>query len=55
MANFSNKVYSNTGKSGKKKDLSGYYYHKTQAQQQDNLIKLWLKEKNKKIKIQKTV
>jgi len=50
MANYSNKTYSNTGKSSKGKDFAGHYYHKTQAQKQDTLIKIWLKEQNKKLK-----
>lgn len=50
MANFSNKTYSNTGKSSKGQDFGGHYYHKTQAKKQDNLIKTWLKETKQKFK-----
>lgn len=50
MANYSNKTYSNTGKTSKGQDFAGYNYHRTQAQKQDKLIKIWLKQTKKKLK-----
>jgi hypothetical protein len=50
MANYSNKTYSNTGKSSLGQDFLGHYYHKTQAKKQDILIKTWLKQTKQKLK-----
>jgi hypothetical protein len=45
MAQYKNKAYANNSRLGSPKDYSGYYYHLTQEQRQDKLIKEWLTDK----------
>lgn len=54
MAQFKNKVYSNTSKGSSVKDTEGFYYHYTQQKKQDRLIEEWLESKGKKIKLTNT-
>ena len=47
MAQFKNKVYSNTSKGSSRKDVNSYWYHRTQELKQDKLIKQWQESKGK--------
>ncbi len=47
MAQFKNRVYSNTSKGSAPKDSESFWYHHNQQQKQDRLIKQWQQEKKK--------